>query len=83
MQPDGTLPVREQTQMKMHIVYTQEWACPTSLRREAQQVCLIFQTTAATSNNDRKQLERGERCGYIKTSPYLFNIFTQIDVSIY
>lgn len=33
---------------------------PTSLRREAQQVCLIFQTTAATSNRDRKQLQRGE-----------------------
>lgn len=37
--------------------------CPTSLRREAQQVCLIFQTTAATSNRDRKQLERGQRRG--------------------
>lgn len=36
---------------------------PTSLRREAQQVCLIFQTTAATSNRDRKQLERGQRRG--------------------
>ena len=36
---------------------------PTSLRREAQQVCLIFQTTAATSNRDRKQLERGQRHG--------------------
>lgn len=35
--------------------------CPTSLRREAQQVCLIFQTTAATSNSDRKQLDRGDR----------------------
>lgn len=30
----------------------------TSLRREAQQVCLIFHTTAATSSNDRKQLEQ-------------------------
>lgn len=28
----------------------------TSLRREAQQVCLIFHTTAATSSSDRKQL---------------------------
>lgn len=34
---------------------------PTSLRREAQQVCLIFQTTAATSNSDRKQLGRREK----------------------
>lgn len=30
----------------------------TSLRREAQQVCLIFHTTAATRSNDRKQLEQ-------------------------
>lgn len=30
----------------------------TSLRRDAQQLCLIFQTTAATRSNDRKQLER-------------------------
>lgn len=29
-----------------------------SLRREAQQVCLIFQTTAATSSRDRKQLKK-------------------------
>lgn len=29
----------------------------TSLRREAQQVCLIFQTTAATSSKDKKQLQ--------------------------
>lgn len=29
----------------------------TSLRREAQQVCLIFQTTAATNNSDKKQLQ--------------------------
>ena len=29
----------------------------TSLRRDAQHVCLIFQTTAATNNNDKKQLE--------------------------
>ncbi len=29
----------------------------TSLRREAQQVCLIFQTTAATRSSDRKQLK--------------------------
>lgn len=34
--------------------------CPTSLRREAQQVCFTFQTTAATSKRDRKQLERWE-----------------------
>lgn len=32
----------------------------TSLRRDAQQLCLIFQTTAATRSNDRKQLERGK-----------------------
>lgn len=30
----------------------------TSLRRDAQQVCLIFHTTAATRSSDRKQLER-------------------------
>lgn len=29
----------------------------TSLLREAQHVCLIFQTTAATNNKDKKQLE--------------------------
>lgn len=29
----------------------------TSLRREAQQVCLIFHTTAATRRSERKQLE--------------------------
>lgn len=29
----------------------------TSLRRDAQQVCLIFHTTAATRSSDRKQLE--------------------------
>lgn len=29
----------------------------TSLRREAQHVCLIFHTTAATNNKDKKQLE--------------------------
>lgn len=29
----------------------------TSLRLEAQQVCLIFHTTAATNNNERKQLK--------------------------
>lgn len=29
-----------------------------SLRREAQQVCLIFQTTAATSSKDKKQLKK-------------------------
>lgn len=29
----------------------------TSLRREAQQVCLIFQTTAATRSSDKKQLQ--------------------------
>jgi hypothetical protein len=32
----------------------------TSLRREAQQVCLIFHTTAATSNKDKKQLENNK-----------------------
>lgn len=29
----------------------------TSLRREAQHVCLIFHTTAATNSKDKKQLE--------------------------
>lgn len=29
---------------------------PTSRRRDAQQLCLIFQTTAATSSSERKQL---------------------------
>lgn len=33
----------------------------TSLRREAQQVCLTFHTTAATSSSDRKQLVRQEQ----------------------
>jgi len=32
----------------------------TSRRRDAQQVCLTFQTTAATSSRDRKQLRGGE-----------------------
>lgn len=50
--------------VKTHYKHTGETLskmCPTSLRRDAQQVCLIFQTTAATSNSDRKQLDRGDR----------------------
>lgn len=42
--------------MKPHIIVTQIFS-DTSLRREAQQVCLIFHTTAATNSNDKKQLK--------------------------
>lgn len=38
----------------------------TSLRREAQQVCLIFQTTAATSSKDKKQLENKAQINVFK-----------------
>lgn len=38
----------------------------TSLRREAQQVCLIFQTTAATSSKDKKQLENKAQISVFK-----------------
>lgn len=42
----------------------------TSLRREAQQVCLIFHTTAATRSSDRKQLEwkRGNNISKMTTA---------------
>lgn len=36
---------------------------PTSRRRDAQQLCLIFQTTAATRSSDRKQLWREQAKG--------------------